>query len=298
MACPGLAAVSTVPEGITPFDVKVDGSGRFYLSDPTANQVFQLDPQGTVTHKFGRLPVQKPGAYDPSTFMEPEKLCIWKDEAGNDRLIVVEQAGPNRVSEWSTDGKLLREFMSLQTYANDGYGFDPEHADHVYLPGKQGWMTRFKVDFATGEWKVDAVWPFQENDPLAGRLDRLKVIRTHGRLYIAGRRSFTIYRFDGDRLLLSAGILPVDRKSGKYALWHDSNGNGRVDEEELNRTIARRGAHLPRTELARGFVAAGPGARQPGCVAARAQRLRPAWQSHLHDLDERCSRIRSSWHAG
>ncbi len=168
--------------------------------------------------------------------MAPEKLSVWKDAAGKERLIVVEQAGPNRVSEWSTDGKLLREFMSLQTYANDGYGFDPEHADHVYLSGKRGWMTRFKVNFATGEWKVNAVWPFEENDPLAGRLDRPKVIRTQGRLYIAGRRSFTIYRFDGDQLLLSAGILRLGRDSSKHALWHDANGNGRVDEEELNRT--------------------------------------------------------------
>ena len=54
-------------------------------------------------------------------------------------------------------GRLLREFMSLQTHANDGYGFDPEHPEHVYLPGKRGWLTRFKVNYATHEWTVDAV---------------------------------------------------------------------------------------------------------------------------------------------
>lgn len=228
--------VFNVPASITPADLEVDSRGRFYLSDSAANKVFQFDAQGKVTRTFGRLSAQKPGAYDPQTFMAPEKLATWKDASGADRLIVVEQAGPNRVSEWSADGKLLREFMSLQTHANDGYAFDPEHPDHVYLPGKRGWMTRFKVNYATREWTVDAVWPYEDKDPLAGHLDRLQFIRTQGRVYLAGRRSFTIYRFDGDKLLLSAGIIRV-RKDPKqqptHALWHDANGNGRVDDEEL-----------------------------------------------------------------
>ncbi len=276
--------VFAVPANITPADLEVDSHGRFYLSDSAANKVFQLDAQGKVTRTFGRqpvgralLPVASPepktgksarptfpmGTYDPQTFMAPEKLATWKDASGEDRLIVVEQAGPNRVSEWSANGKLLREFMSLQTYANDGYGFDPEHPEHVYLPGKRwtpssrlglrpdpsaqenavgtesqptGWMTRFKVNYATREWTVDAVWPFEDNDPRAGPLDRLQFIRTQGRVYLAGRRSFTIYRFDGDKLLLSAGILRL-RKDPKqpptHAFWHDANGNGRVDDDEI-----------------------------------------------------------------
>lgn len=231
--------VFTVPASITPADLEVDSRGRFYLSDSAANKVFQLDAQGNVTRTFGRLSAQQPGRYDPQTLMAPEKLATWRDAQGEDRLVVVEQAGPNRVSEWSADGRLLREFMSLQTHANDGYGFDPERPEHVYLPGKRGWMTRFKVDYATHEWTVDAVWPFEENDPRAGRLDRLQFIRTQGRVYLAGRRSFTIYRFDGERLLLSAGILRLRQdaqQSPTYAFWHDANGNGRVDDEELTPT--------------------------------------------------------------
>lgn len=231
--------VFTVPANITPADLEVDRHGRFYLSDSAANKVFQLDAQGNVTRTFGRLPAQQPGGYDPQSFMAPEKLATWADANGEDRLIVVEQAGPNRVSEWSADGRLLREFMSLQTYANDGYGFDPEHPAHVYLPGKRGWMTRFRVNYNTREWTVDAVWPFEENDPRAGQLDRLQLIRTQGRMYLAGRRSFTIYRFDGDKLLLSAGILrlrPDPQQPPTYAFWHDANGNGRVDDDELTPT--------------------------------------------------------------
>ena len=46
---------------IAPFDLEVDASGRFYLSDPAANKVCQLDASGRVTRTFGRLAVQKPG---------------------------------------------------------------------------------------------------------------------------------------------------------------------------------------------------------------------------------------------
>ena len=228
--------VFRVPANLTPADFKVDSRGRFYVSDSAANKVFQLDASATITRTFGRLSAQKPGTYDAETFMAPAKLATWRDASGADRLIVVEQAGPNRVSEWSAEGKLLREFMSLQTHANDGYGFDPEHPDHVYLPGKQGWMTRFKVNYATREWTVDAVWPFDETDPRAGRLDRLKLIRTQGRVYLAGRRSCTIYRFAGDKLILSAGILRLRTDAKKPPVinfWHDTNGNGRVDDDEL-----------------------------------------------------------------
>ena len=237
--------VFAVPPNIAPADLEVDAHGHFYLSDSAANKVYQLDAKGAVTRTYGRLAAQRPGGYDRETFMSPARLATWTDASGQDRLIVVEQAGPNRVSEWSADGKLLREFMSLQTYANDGYGFDPEHPDHVYLPGKRGWMTRFHVDYATREWTVDAVWPFVDNDPRAGRLDRLKLIRTNGRVYLAGRRSYTVYRFDGDQLLLSAGLLslrPDPKGPVQHAFWHDANGNGRVDDEELTPTEIPAGA--------------------------------------------------------
>ena len=227
--------VFDVPASIHPFDMEVDSHGRFYISDSATNKVFQLDATGKITHSFGRLKAQTPGSYDRETFMAPEKLATWTTKDGEDRLIVVEMAGPNRVSEWDANGSLVREFMSLQTHANDGYGFDPEHPELVYLPGKEGWMTRFKINYATREWTVDAVWPFDETDPRAGRLDRVEFIRANGRIYLAGRRSFTIYRFDGDRLLFSAGILR-DRETRTTSFWHDANGNGRTDDDELTPT--------------------------------------------------------------
>lgn len=224
--------VFTVPANIRPHDLEVDSRGRFYISDSQANKVYQLDREGKVPRTLGRLDAQKPGTYDRETLMAPGKLATWTDAQGNDRLVIVENAGPNRASEWSTDGKLLREFPSLQTKANDGYAIDPDNPQHIYVPGHQGWLTRFNVDYAKGTWTVDAVWPDVGTDKQSPELVKPQFIRANGRTYIVGGRSYNVYRQAGDLWLLSAAILE-QREGNKrsYALWNDTNGNGRIDEQ-------------------------------------------------------------------
>ena len=224
--------VFAVPATIKAFDMKVDSHGRFYLSDPTANKVYQLDAAGKVLRTFGSLAVQKPGTYDRETLMEPEKLATWRDTEGKDRLIIVEMAGPNRTSEWSADdGKLLREFTTYQTKANDGYAVDEEHPEDLYILGHRNWLTRFKMDLSKQTWVVDAVWPDVGNDPRLPGLSKPRVIRVNNRTYLACERSHNVYRLDGDRWVLSAGLVAGEK--GKISLWHDANGNGHVDDEEL-----------------------------------------------------------------
>jgi hypothetical protein len=230
--------VFSVPATIQPADLEVDSSGRFYLSDSKANKVYQLDGKGKVTLTYGRLDEQKGGTYDPQSFISPSKLATWKDAEGNDRLLVVEAGGPNRSSEWSADGKFIRDFLSLQTKANSGYSNDPDHPEFIYIAGHQNWLTRFKVDYASGKWTVDAVWPNVGNDPRAPGMVKPQFIRANGHSYIAGARSYNVYREAGDRWLLSAAMLVLTDAKNKtnYALWNDANGNGRVDDEEIRPT--------------------------------------------------------------
>ncbi|HYG77350.1 MAG TPA: hypothetical protein VEK08_20255 [Planctomycetota bacterium] len=220
-----------VPPSIRPADLEIDSRGRFYLSDSQANKVYQLSRDGKITLTYGKLSAQKPGAYDRETFIAPAKLATWTDKDGNDRLIVVEKSGPNRVSEWSADGKLLREFLSLQTKCNDGYGIDPENAQHVYIPGHDGWLTRFVVDYTKAEWRVDAVWPNVGNDPHVPEFRKPAAIRVNNRLYLASGRDAAVYRIDGDRCVFSAAVL--QRENKELAFWNDANGNGAVDEAEI-----------------------------------------------------------------
>ncbi len=235
--------VFAVPADIKPFDMKVDGHGRFYLSDEAANHVYQLSRAGKVLLTIGKLDGQKPGSYDPLTLMAPGKLATWADPEGQDRILIVENAGPNRIAEWGADGKLIREFLTLQTKANDGYMIDPEHPTHVYIPGQQGWLTRFRVDYEKGTWTTDAVWPLPE-DPRAHGLTKPRLVRTHGGLFFAGAAgaredAFNVFRLGDDGLKLSAAIMRQRTevsKPGDFFLWHDANGDGRVGDDEMNPT--------------------------------------------------------------
>ncbi len=227
-----------VPAAIAPVDLEVDRSGRFYLSDQAANRVYQLDAKGNLLRTFGRQPAQTPGRYDPHTLMGPGKLATWTDGEGRDWLIICEVDGPNRASEWSADsGELRREFPSYQTKANNGYAIDPDEPTHVYLPGHGGWLTRFKLDYENRQWQVDAVWPGVEAGQRRG-LDKPVAIRANGRLYLASEQNLSVYRLSeaGDRWHRSAGLVA---RGKEHFLWHDANGNGEVDDEEL------RPANLP-----------------------------------------------------
>lgn len=225
--------VFLVPDDIQPQDVKLDSRHRIYLSDAAANRVCQFDPQGRLLRSIGRLAVQKPGSYDRLSFIAPGKLATWTDAAGTDRLLMVEHGGPNRVSEWSAEGELLREFLSLQTKANDGYAIDPQHPEDVYIAGHQGWLTRFTLDYDRAAWTIDAVWPEVGTDPKAPGFDHPQFVRVGGRSYLACGRSYNVYRQEGDRWLLSAAIIR-EQKAGppRYFLWHDAHGDGRVREDE------------------------------------------------------------------
>ena len=56
------------------------------------------------------------------------------------------------------------------------------------MPGHDGWLTRFKIDYAKHTFTVDAVWP---NVGHADRRDLKKpvVLRAAGRTYLAGSSS-------------------------------------------------------------------------------------------------------------
>jgi len=231
-----------------PVDLDVDSKGRIYVCDPLANQVYQLKADGSIARRFGRRETWAQGSYDPLSFLRPWRVVTWTDPAGADRVLVIERAGPARVSEWSADGKLLREWQTLQPGANNGFAVDPQQPSHVYLTGCRAgddgdWLVRFNVDYATGGWTVDAVWS-------GLRLGRLgwprfgdsgpAIIHTNGRKYVVFRRGRSVYRFEGDRLVPSAAVmatkdtvLPYTGPRANHVAWHDANNNGEVDAEEL-----------------------------------------------------------------
>ncbi|MEZ0386067.1 MAG: hypothetical protein ACAI34_03295, partial [Verrucomicrobium sp.] len=228
-----------VMDKLQPADMECDAAGRYYFSDMAANKVYQCDARGKILRAFGRLDRQVSGSYDRETLMAPSKLATWRDAQGRDRLLIVEMEGPNRVSEWAADdGSLIREFMSHQTKCNSGYAIDPADASAVYLPGQGSWLTRFKVNYPTGEWKVDAVWPDVEGGQRRG-LEKPVAIRTHNQLYLASEKNLSVYRLAGDRWKKSAGLIVQEDK--RAFLWHDANDNGEPDAAEQTPVEVPRG---------------------------------------------------------
>jgi hypothetical protein len=246
----GWKQLLALPAAMDPGGLTVDGSGRIYVSEPAANRVHQYAADGARLRSYGRLAAQKPGSYDRETFMRPQKLASWTDAEGKDRILVVEKDGPSRVSEWSPDGALLREYPSLQTKANDGWTVDPADPRHAYIGGHGGWLSRYVIDYTTGRFTLDAVWPDIGDDPLLSGFDHVRMVRVQGRPYLAcsPRHQFAIYRLDGDRWRLAAGILsrPQPKGPAQRFMWRDRDGDGRVQEGEFRDTPLQHSGHVLR----------------------------------------------------
>jgi hypothetical protein len=215
-----------------PRDLAVDSHGRLYVADAGVNRVLRFAPSGQFELAFGAADAQREGNYDPLVFMQPARLACWRDAGGVERLLVVETGGPSRISEWSTDGKLLRDWHGLLTHAgNSGFTADPESPEHLYIRGQNDTLLRYRVDYATGKWELEAVW----HGVPSGSFPR--IIHRDGRKYLTFNRTgkgSVIYRFAGDRVLAAAGIVREERtgQPSTYFSWHDANGNGMCDPEE------------------------------------------------------------------
>ena len=127
-----------------------------------------------------------------------------------------------------------------------------------------------------------------------------RLIRTHGHTYLAGERTFNVYRQDGDRWVLSAALIQEKPKKGQKGpapiyFWHDANGNGKVDEEEYQGTpadCAAGGVEVLGPAVARRPVAGGRAAGRHRRLAPRPGRVRRARQPGLQAVAETPDRLR------
>lgn len=220
-----------LPAGIDATDLAVDSQGRFYVADPARNHAWRLSPKGRVEKCFGRADAQRPGAFDPETFLRPTRLAVRRGADGRDRLLVVEVEGPNRLTEWDCEsGDFLRAFPAWQTFANNGWGVDPDHPELAYVPGHGGRLVRWRIDAASGAWTVDAVWPGLRSERQLA-LNKLAVVRAGGRLYFASEVNGAVYRLsdDGRAVVLSAALL---REGDRWLFWSDADGDGAISDAE------------------------------------------------------------------
>ena len=221
----GLRKVFDVPADIDCEDFARDSKGSFFFPDPARNKLFRTDARGRVTGTAGRLPRQVSGGYDPESMMAPRRLSAWTDGNGVDRILVVEHDGPNRISEWNAETMAyMGEYPNFQLKANCGYAADPDHPEMIYIPGHKGWMSRFRVDYATGEWKLDAVFDNVPDDGKGG-LSKMKCFRVKGRLYFASVLSGAVFRLtdDGGRIVRAGSAKDAPNAPAGTFTYHGEN---------------------------------------------------------------------------
>ncbi len=245
----------------------VDREGNFYVGNQIANQVWKYSPSGQLLLKIGKEGGQRAGKFDPAAMRVPLGLTIYYDAENAGHLVVAERVPWQRVSRWSLDGRFEKDWY-VSAYAFPAAP-DPENPQDVYVTGDWSGTVRYKVDYQTGAWKLDAVWPTQPGaigDSLMYGLGtwRLRVYHLNNRTFYVASCAFSskyIYEVDGYRLIPRAsmgvyllksytermgidvenaparkwnlGFGPTDIYLRPWA-WRDRNGDGKDQLEEID----------------------------------------------------------------
>ncbi|MBN1418241.1 MAG: hypothetical protein JXP34_05655, partial [Planctomycetes bacterium] len=253
-----------IAEGLRdPWDLAIDVQGLLYASERGDGQrVSVFSPAGRLLRRIGRAGGRAPrGRFDPEGLLDPAGITIGPDGY----LYVAEDSVPRRVLRFSRYGALLREWYG--SFRLDGaVAVDPEEPEWIYADAGT-YAIRYRVDYETGRWSVDALWPLGETILRGACLDVVGLhghpaIRRHmGHPYWCSSGRAT-WRIEEDSLIPAASVIldwawrdPARGTvftrdlpgSGWMATWADRNGDGCAIASELVVTMAPipRGAPLP-----------------------------------------------------
>lgn len=247
----------------------VDRSGNFYVSNQIANQVWKYSSSGELLLKIGKEKGQQSGKFEPNAMRTPMGIDI-RYENGTGHLVVAERVVWQRVSQWSLDGRFERDWM-VSAYAFPA-AVDEEDPKYIYVTGDWTGTVRYLVNYKTGEWKLDAVWPNQPGNPGDGPIygnsmsARMRIFHLNNRTFLVSSSAMTshyIYEVDGYRLIPTSALgyymfkVFADKLNlnlyAKYPVvklavmnppqdlyfpcqwtWHDANGDGNAQPEEFD----------------------------------------------------------------
>lgn len=125
-----------------PHGLALDQAGNYYISDwGESHQVKVFSPDGKPLRTIGHPGAPRTGRYDREHMNHPKGLTI--DER-NQLWVAEEDYQPKRVSVWSLEGKLLRDFYGPSQYGGGGT-LDPKDKTRFYYTGME-----FKLDWKQG----------------------------------------------------------------------------------------------------------------------------------------------------
>jgi hypothetical protein len=257
------AAETVVSVGLEdPQGVTCDGAGNIYISDRgNSHQVKVFSSEGKLLRSLGHPGAPRAGAYDPLHMNNPRGITI----DSQDHLWVAEEDfQPKRVSVWTLDGKLVNAFYGPSEYGGGGT-LDPRDKTRFYYHGME-----FKLDWDKGTDQLASV--IYRPDKSAQAMPSRNFGTPEAALYRKGQRYFTnsynshptngapvsMLWIDRKGLAIPAAamgsaqsweLLKTDafaarwpegvdphgeaRKNPVLFAWSDTNGNGRVEPDEV-----------------------------------------------------------------
>ncbi len=241
----------------------VDREGRFYVCDQAADEqcVKVFSPEGKLIRRIGTSGGRGEGRFDPQTMSDPIAIAI--DSA--DQLWVAENNFlPKRVSVWSLEGELIRDFIGPPSYGGGGALLTaPPEAAQTDAATEHQVAYYMGMRFAVPEWpesaKLEAVMYRPEDHadlPYPANRDTIPhhPVWHEGSLYLMHDEGWSlpavfIAEAEGDRLLprILFGRIATLRKNWEdkhpgfvaalgndgVFLWQDINGDGKAEPDEI-----------------------------------------------------------------
>ena len=266
------------PSGMT-----LDATGDIFISDQgNSNQVKVFSPAGKFLHAIGHPGPMRAGPYDPLHMNNPKGITI---DSSNHLWVAEEDLQPKRISVWTLDGNLVKSFTGSAEYGGGG-SLDPSdktkfyyHAMEFHLDWKTGADTIADILYRTDQNQIplprngtpeSAVYSnghrYFENTYLGNGiqgvsvamlfLDNKGIIRPVAAM---GRANdWDVLKGDAFKSLWPEKTNLSSRNPADAAMftWSDTNGNGKVDPEEVSFAKAVTGSFtlMPDLSLAGSYV--------------------------------------------
>lgn len=246
-----IATLSGRPRGLA-----VNKKNGFLVSDAESQTVQVLSPQGPFLGTIGKPGGVRPGAYDPQCLTNPAGLVVSPD--GHVWITESERWKPKRLAAFTwPDGRVWKEFFGPTAYGASGSGFDPQDATRWIGQG-----TLFQLDFAAKTARPVSIlggmdgrsWRYWRQDGRTFLIstdkatclqellpdNTLKVLAIQSTAHLFSyyhnwnpSPAFTaaFHRDYPDKLYKPGTEGRPDHGVGM--LWVDRNGNGEMDEAEI-----------------------------------------------------------------
>lgn len=174
-----------------PVGLACDAAGNLYVSDwRGAMCVKVFSPDGKFLRAIGRVggrPLS--GRYDPGGMFRPWGISV---DAQNRLWVAEYDYSPKRISVWSANGELVREYCGATWYAGTECAVNPLNPRQAFSMGNV-----LELDWPAGRWRINGtLWRPTHPDAWLGPRGEgmvLETLKLNGRDLLVGSRSYGFF---------------------------------------------------------------------------------------------------------